>query len=144
MFIGSLLIVSMQTTSLDIPTTKSTDISWYVDSETHKGLLLIQKEGAEGFGRKTFRIYIQAWRSTTNYMTYVKGDCFDYIYEINVKLYTCKLLLSCRYVIRKWKERWNSNCQTKKKVETDKEKEKEELETLEMESTGGGKEGGGG
>ncbi|HEU4444097.1 MAG TPA: hypothetical protein VFR94_05430 [Nitrososphaeraceae archaeon] len=32
-------IVSMQTTSLDIPTTKSTDISWYVDSETQKRLL---------------------------------------------------------------------------------------------------------
>jgi hypothetical protein len=36
------------------------------------------------------------------------------------------------------------NVKPKKRSETYKEKEKEELEILEMESTGGGKEGGGG
>jgi hypothetical protein len=57
--------------------------------------------GSEGFERKTFRIYTRAWRSTTNYMAHVKSDCYDHIHEINVKLYTCKILLSCRYVSRK-------------------------------------------
>jgi hypothetical protein len=106
--------------------------------------LLIQKEGAEGFGRKTFRIYTQAWRSTTNYMAHVKGDCFDYIYEINVKLYTCKLLLSVAMSSENEEDDETQTVKPKKRSETDKEKEKEELETLEMESTGGGKEGGGG
>jgi hypothetical protein len=56
-------------------------------------------------------------------MAYLKSDYSYYIYGINVNLYTCKL-----YSL----------------VAMSSEKEKEEFETLEMESTGGGKEGGGG
>jgi hypothetical protein len=74
----------------------------------------------------------------------VEGDCFDYINEINVKLIHTS---SCYLVAMSAENEKVDATQTvkpKKRSEAYKEQEKEELETLEMESTGGGKEGGGG
>ena len=54
---------------------------------------------------------------------------------------------SCYLVAMSTENKKDDETQTvkpKKRSEAYKEKEKEELETLEMESTGGGKEGGGG
>ena len=73
-----------------------------------------------------------------------KKRLFYYIYGINVNLYTCKLLFSVSMPAEKEKEDEIQTIKPKERSETDKEKEKEEFETLEMESTGGGKEGGGG
>ncbi len=89
----------------------------------------------------------QAWRGTAKYIACVEVDCFDHIYEIYVKLYTCKIFIIYYLVAMSAENKNDDETQTaklKKRSETDKEKEKEELETLDVESTAGGMGGGGG
>jgi hypothetical protein len=77
-------------------------------------------------------------------ITDVKSDCFYYIYGLNVTLYTCNSYSLVAMPAEKENEAEIQTVKPKERSETDKEKEKEEFEILEMESTGGGKEGGGG
>jgi hypothetical protein len=89
----------------------------------------------------------QAWRSTAKYIACVEVDCFDHIYDIYVKLYTCKIFIIYYLVVMSAENKKDDETQTvkpKKRSETDKQKEKEELETLDVESTAGGMGGGGG
>ena len=96
-----------------------------------------------GFRRKILNLNTSLAHSYKR-MAYLKSDYSYYIYGINMNLYTCKLYSLVAMSSEKEKEDEIQTVKPKERSETYKEKEKEEFETLEMESTGGGKEGGGG
>lgn len=82
-----------------------------------------------------------SWLQTTR----VEGDCFSlYPWNKRETLYIQDLYYLVAMSTENEKDDETQTVKPKIRSETDKEQEKEELETLDMESTGGGKEGGGG
>ena len=76
----------------------------------------------------------------------VKGDCFDIYLNLCENLYMQDLYHLVVMSTQNGKDADTQTVKPKKGSETDneKEKEKEELEALDVESTAGGKGGGGG